>query len=222
AGLWDDIDVLALPTLARQVTLDDVRRDPFGRNEVLGRLTTFVNLLDLMAVVVPMRAGGAVVPNGLQLIAPAWQDAEVCRLARGFETGSLRERVQPRTLVVVGAHLGGLPLHHQLIERRASFVGAGRTSPDYRLYALAGTVPAKPGLVRVEPGAGAAIDVEVWSMGDAEFGSFVAGVPAPLCIGTIDLADGTRHHGFLCETAGLAGATDLTEFGGWRAYLAAQ
>ncbi|HEY4331334.1 MAG TPA: allophanate hydrolase, partial [Ilumatobacteraceae bacterium] len=87
AGLWDDIDVLALPTLARQVTLDDVRHDPFGRNEVLGRLTTFVNLLDLMAVVVPMRAGGAVVPNGLQLIAPAWQDAEVCRLARGFETG---------------------------------------------------------------------------------------------------------------------------------------
>jgi len=219
AGIWDRIDVLALPTTPQLATLDEVDRDPFGRNEMLGRLTTFVNLLDLAAIVVPIRSRAERIAAGLQLIAPAWHDAELARLAQSFEGGSATSPQQPCTVVVVGAHLRGLPLHHQLTDRRATFVRAGRTTADYRLYALAGTLPPKPGLVRVDAGEGAEIEVELWSMDYAEFGSFVEGVPAPLSIGTIQLADGTAHKGFLCEPVGLIGATDITSFGGWRAYL---
>ena len=219
--IWNGIDVLALPTTPQPATREEVDRDPFGRNEMLGRLTTFVNLLDLAAIVVPMRPRSDAVPAGLQLIAPAWQDSELARLAQSFESGALVSAPQHEcTVVVVGAHLRGLPLHHQLTDRRATFGGAARTSADYRLYALAGTVPAKPGLVRCAPGDGAEIEVELWSMGPAEFGSFVDGVPAPLSIGTIALSDGRSYKGFLCEPIGLAGATDITSFGGWRAYLA--
>jgi len=223
AGMWDEIDVLALPTTPQTTTLAEVELDPFGRNEMLGRLTTFVNLLDLAAIVVPMGDHDAPVPAGLQLIAPDWQDAELARLAESFESGApIGSRLQRCTLVVVGAHLRGLPLHHQLTDRRATFGGTARTTADYRLYALAGTVPAKPGLVRVAAGDGAEIEVELWSMGESEFGSFVDAVPAPLSIGTIQLADGRSYRGFLCEQIGLEGAVDITEFGGWRAYIAEQ
>ena len=215
AAIWDEVDVVALPTYPRAITLDEVRADPIGANDVLGRFTTFVNLLDLAAVIVPVPGHVA----GLQLVAPAWQDAHLERLAAGFESGVLAEATQARTLVVVGAHLEGLALHHQLVERRASLVSRTRTLPEYRLYALRGTVPPKPGLLRVGPLEGAEIEVEVWSMGDAELGSFMALVPPPLCIGTVALSDGTEHRGFLCEPAGLEGAVDITAYGGWRAYL---
>ncbi len=219
APLWNEIDALALPTTQQLVSLDDVRNDPFGRNEMLGRLTTFVNVLNLMSIVVPMKSGDAPVPAGLQLVGQAWQDTEIERLGQGFETGKLSAVSQPCTLVVVGAHLSGLPLNHQLIERRATLVGQARTSPDYRLYALSGTVPPKPGLIRTQQGLGAEIDVEVWSMGFTEFGSFVDQVPAPLCIGTVQLSDGSVHKGFLCESSGLVDATDITSYAGWRSYL---
>ncbi len=223
ASMWDAIDVLALPTTPSVATVDEVRADPFGSNESMGRLTTFVNLLDLMAVVVPVRTGIDRVPAGLQLIGQAWQDAEVERIAAGYESGVLTPATQPCTIVVVGAHLRGLPLHHQLTDRRASFVASTRTSADYRLYALAGTVPPKPGLIRVGRDGGSEIEVEVWSMGHAEFGSFVDAIPAPLAIGTVQLADGSTHNGFVCEPGwidgGLDGATDITSFGGWRAYV---
>jgi len=219
APLWDEIDALALPTTQQLASLNDVRNNPFGRNEMLGRLTSFVNVLDLMSIVVPMMEGNAIVPAGLQLVGQAWQDTEIERLGQGFETGKLSTVSQPCTLVVVGAHLSGLPLNHQLTERRATLIGRARTSANYRLYALSGTVPPKPGLIRTQQGHGAEIDVEVWSMGFAEFGSFVDQVPAPLCIGTIQLSDGSVHKGFLCESSGLVDATDITSYAGWRAYL---
>ncbi len=94
------------------------------------------------------------------------------------------------------------------------------TGPDYRLYALPGGPPQRPGLLRVAAGAGGAIETEVWALPPAAFGAFVAGIPAPLGIGTLRLADGTAPKGFLVEAAGLEGAADITRFGGWRAYLA--
>ena len=218
-GLWTEIDVLALPTTVSVASLADVAAQPVGRNEMMGRLTTFVNLLDLMGIVVPL-PGVARLPAGLQLIGLAGHDDEVARLALGFESGVFAANAQPCSLVVVGAHLTGLPLNHQLTERRATFVRRARTSADYRLFALPGTVPPKPGLVRVASGAGAEIAVEVWAMGHAEFGSFVDAVPAPLCIGSVTLDDGSVHHGFLCESFAIAEATDITEFGGWKAYIA--
>ena len=124
-------------------------------------------------------------------------------------------------LAVAGAHLSGQPLNHQLTDRGATLVATTTTAPDYRLFALA-TTPPKPGLVRVAAGTGHAIEVEVWALLPAAFGAFVDAIPAPLGIGRVTLADGTDVAGFICEPYALEGAPDVSEHGGWRAYLAAQ
>ena len=121
-------------------------------------------------------------------------------------------------VAVVGAHLSGQPLNGQLAERRARLIETTRTSTGYRLYALAGTSPAKPGLVFDGTGPGE-IEVEIWEMEEGAFGSFVALIPPPLGIGTLKLVDGRTVLGFLCETYATRGAEDITAFGGWRAWL---
>jgi allophanate hydrolase len=121
------------------------------------------------------------------------------------------------SLAVCGAHMQGLALNHQLLERGAVLLERTVTAPEYRLYALPGGPPARPGLVRV-PAAGAAIEVEVWSLPASTVGGFVAGIPAPLAIGKITLADGRAVSGFVCEAYAVNGARDITGFGGWRAY----
>jgi allophanate hydrolase len=123
------------------------------------------------------------------------------------------------SIAVVGAHLAGQPLNHQIVDRSGAFVRSCRTASEYRLFALAGTTPAKPALVR-EPGyAGPGIEIEIWSMAPAAFGDFVASIPPPMTIGTIQLDDGGACKGFLCEPCALEGAREITEFLGWRAYL---
>jgi allophanate hydrolase len=99
-------------------------------------------------------------------------------------------------------------------------VRVARTAPVYRLYALPNTTPPKPGLVRTD-GEGAAIEVEVWALSPAAFGSFVSRIPAPLCIGKLELEGGARVSGFLCEPIAVAGAEDISAHGGWRAFLKA-
>jgi allophanate hydrolase len=121
-------------------------------------------------------------------------------------------------IVVCGAHLDGLPLNGQLRRRGGRLLETTRSSPDYRLHALAGGPPFRPGMVRVAEG-GAAIEVEVWELPSAELGSFLTGIPAPLGLGKVQLADGRWETGFICEPYGLEGARDITGFGGWRAYL---
>jgi len=175
-------------------------------------------------------------PTGVQIIGPAWSDATVAAVADRVHriSGGLRGitesrpaaepwappvRVTSVDLAVVGAHLHGQPLHHQLTELGARWVADTTTVAGYRLYALAGTVPPKPGLVRAD--GGGRIAVEVYRLGVEAFGRFVAAVPAPLCIGPVQLETGAVA-GFLCEPAALDGATEITEFGGWRAYLAAR
>ncbi|HEY4160285.1 MAG TPA: hypothetical protein VGM29_19365, partial [Polyangiaceae bacterium] len=128
--------------------------------------------------------------------------------------------MQGMSLAVVGAHLSGQPLNHQLTSLGATLVRACKTAPEYRLYALQGTVPPKPGLERVLTG-GVAIEVEVWQLTPEAFGRFMQGVPSPLVIGTLVLDDGQSVHGFLCEPFALGAATDISQYGGWRAYLAA-
>src|SRR5262249_52774198 len=121
---------------------------------------------------------------------------------------------------VVGAHLEGMPLHGQLLERGARLLQRTTTAARYRLHALPGSVPPKPGLVRVDE-EGLAIDVEVYEMPLAAVGSFLALIPPPLGLGSIELADGQWVKGFICEPAALANAPDISRFGGWRHYLAA-
>jgi allophanate hydrolase len=124
-------------------------------------------------------------------------------------------------LAVCGAHLKGLPLHDQLESLGAKFVRACRTSPSYRFYALPGTVPAKPGLVRVADG-GSQIVIEIYALNRAAFGEFVAAIPAPLGVGKIETEDGDEVSGFLCEPHALDGAEDITKLGGWRRFLGSQ
>ncbi len=123
-------------------------------------------------------------------------------------------------IVVVGAHLSGMALNHELTTLGGVLVRPAATTADYRLYALAGGPPKRPGLIRVADGTGAAIACEVWSLPAAGFGRFVAGIPSPLGIGTLRLADGTRPKGFLVEPEGLVGAEEITAHGGWRAFIA--
>ena len=139
--------------------------------------------------------------------------------ARSLASTSMDEPTSRVAVIVVGAHLRGQPLNSQLTDRDATFVRATATAPCYRLFAL-DTVPPKPGLVRTEPddARGAAIEVEVWELGVAEFGDFVAQIPAPLCIGRVLLADGAEASGFLCEPHAIAAAREITQYGGWRAF----
>ncbi len=125
-------------------------------------------------------------------------------------------------VAVVGAHLSGLPLNRELLALGASLVKATRTAPDYRFYALAGGPPYRPGLVKVSDATGVSIDCEIWALTPAGFGQFVAGIPSPLGIGTLTLDDGSCVKGFIAEPIAFEGATDISAFGGWRAYLAAK
>jgi allophanate hydrolase len=208
---WADIDVLLLPTTGTIYRIAEVEADPVRLNTNLGYYTNFVNLLDLAAVAIPAGFRHNGLPFGVSLIGPAGSDWGLLELAG---------RLEEARVVVVGAHLSGMPLNGQLRERGARLLEKTKTAADYRLYALANTTPPKPGLVR-EPGfAGPGIEVEVWGMPLEKLGSFLALIPPPLGLGTIVLEDGSTATGFICEPAGIAGTAEITRFGGWRNYLA--
>jgi allophanate hydrolase len=230
AAQWALIDVMLLPTAGTIYTKEAVQADPIQLNTNLGYYTNFVNLMDLAALAVPAGFRDDGLPFGVSLIGPAFSDAALLALASRYACSSRSSDLLPDPLsvsrpgcinvAVVGAHLTGQPLNRQLTERGARLVQACKTSPEYRFYALANTTPPKPGLVR-EPGfEGPGIALEIWAVPEHQFGSFVAGVPPPLGIGSVQLDAGEWVRGFICEPAGIAGATEITEFGGWKNYLA--
>ena len=234
--VWRDFDVMLTPTLPRIYTLAEVLDDPVRLNSRLGTYTNFVNLLDLAAFAVPSGMRGDGLPSSVTLIGPNGADGLLAGLAAEIQARSgapmgatgLMPGPAPTPapaagrieIVAVGAHLAGLPLNRELTDLGAKFVREVETTRDYRLYALPGTVPPKPGLLRVGDGEGAAIKAELWSLDAAGFGAFVAKIPPPLGVGTLRLADGGAAKGFLVEAAAIAGADDISAFGGWRGYLA--
>ena len=232
-ALFAEIDFLMVPTTPTTYRVSEVMADPVKLNSRLGTYTNFMNLLDLCGIAVPagFRDAGPLkgLPFGVTLAAPAFADMRIAAFAAAFEAAQGLAPGGPRDqapddegfieLAVVGAHMSGLPLNHELTSRDAIFVERTKTAPLYRFYALAGGPPFRPGLVRVAEG-GAAIELEVWRLPRAAFGSFMAGVPQPLCIGTLDLASGRKVKGFLCEASGLDGAEEITAYGGWRAFMA--
>jgi allophanate hydrolase len=240
-SIYQGIDGLLVPTAPSIYRTEDVLADPITLNTQLGTYTNFVNLLDGCALALPagLRADG--LPFGITVIAPAWCDGQLAEFGRRWQsmaavtlgaTGSALVTCPPTPtiplavetipLAVVGAHLTGMPLNYQLQERGAILLETTYTADCYRLFALAGTVPPKPGLLRVKAGEGAAIIVEVWAMPVAHFGSFVSLIPAPLGIGTLTLEDGREVKGFICEAWAIAEAQDITALGGWRAYIASR
>jgi allophanate hydrolase len=234
-ALFADIDVLVVPAAPTIYRVDEVMADPVKLNSRLGTYTNFMNLLDMAGIAVPagIRAQGraAGLPFGVTFCAPAFSDGKLVALAAAFQAAQGLAPGGPVAvekpdegfieLAVVGAHMSGLPLNHELTSRGAMFVERTRTAPRYRFHALAGGPPFRPGLVRVAQG-GTAIELEVWRVPRTAFGSFMAGVPQPLCIGTLDLQNGRSVKGFLCEESGLDGAEDITAFGGWRAFMASK
>lgn len=237
-GVFEHIDVLLLPTAPTIHTLAEIAQSPLERNSKLGRYTNFVNLLGLSALSLPgpfrkdgLPAGVTLVGKGgadhrLAEIARVWEASLHTRLGITQETPPRRESPLPPLpyfeptieFAVVGAHLSGLPLNGQLLERCARLLETTQTAAEYRLYALPGTQPPKPGLIRVPVG-GQAISVEIWEMPQRLFGGFVAEIPPPLGIGTVNLSDGRRVKGFICEGSAAEGAEDISAHGGWRGYL---
>ena len=223
-ALWQTVDALLVPTAPTHPRFAEVDADPIGANARLGTYTNFVNLLGWCALAVPAAPCAGGLPFGVTFIARGGLDVALQHIGRQWmqaaATSPLPGPAVRATLplAVVGAHLSGLPLNGQLLERGATLLEATTTAPQYRLYALPGTTPPKPGLQRVAAG-GAAIAVEVWAVPLEAVGSFLALIPAPLGLGSLTLADGRSVHGFVCEAHALAGARDITEFGGWRAYL---
>jgi allophanate hydrolase len=217
--VWEKIDVLVLPTAPTTYTIAQVQADPVRLNSNLGYYTNFVNLLDHCGVAVPAGFAKPELPFGVTVIGPRFHDASLLRFAR-----QMHELQAPKSWIqlgVVGAHLSGQPLNSQLTDRGARFVRADKTAGDYRFYALTNTKPAKPGLIRELGFDGPGIEIEIWSIHESQFGSFVAAVPAPLSIGTCILSDGSAVKGFLCEPYAIAGMPEITSHAGWRAYLSA-
>ncbi len=237
-AMWGSIDVLLVPTAPTHYTIAQMQQDPVALNRNLGAYTNFVNLLDYAAISVPsaMRPDG--LPFGITLVGRCGSDWQLAELgqryhhATGLAQGATGEPlpapqplpgIKPQATVkvaVVGAHLSGMPLNTQLVERGATLVAKAQTAPHYKFFALPGTMPPKPGLLRVAPGTGVAIAVEIWEMPVEHYGSFVALISTPLGIGTLELADGAAVQGFLCEAQATADAQDISHFGGWRAYIA--
>jgi allophanate hydrolase len=228
---WERMDVLVLPTTGTIYTKDAVEKDPIRLNTNLGYYTNFVNLLDLSAVAVPAGFRPNGLPFGISLIGPTFTDDALLRLADRFhreqspELSELPAISHPDapvgyvSIAVVGAHLAGQPLNWQLTERNSYLVKACRSAAGYRLYALRNTTPPKPGLVREPEFRGPGIELEVWAMPEAQFGGFVAAIPPPLSIGTVELEDGSSVKCFLCEPFAIEGSPDITALGGWRAFL---
>jgi allophanate hydrolase len=222
AKQWASMDLLVLPTTGTIYTHDQVRSDPVKMNTNLGYYTNFVNLMDLAAVAVPAGFRSNGLPFGISFIGPAFSDEALLALADrylGAKTPMLDKAPGCVELAVAGAHLTGQPLNSELTQRGARLKKTCRTAPGYRLYALAGTVPPKPGLARDDQFQGPGIEVEVWTMPEDQFGGFVAEVPEPLGIGNVMLDSRQSAKGFICEPHALANATEITRFGGWRNYL---
>ncbi len=231
------VDMLCVPTIPTFYSVSDLDADPIGPNSRFGTYTNFVNLMDMCGIAVPTNPRGDGRPGSITLLARAGLDYMIAGLAARVHsasnpalgaTGFHASTSHPMTthqatetemaIAVVGAHMSGLPLNHELTDRQARFLEATTTAPDYRLFALAGGPPVRPGLVR-DLTAGSAIKVEVWAMPKTEVGHFMDRIPMPLSIGTIRLADGREVKGFLAENAALDGSDEVTSYGGWRAYL---
>jgi len=242
--IWQQADILVTPTAPTIYRIDEVLEQPITLNSRLGYYTNFVNLMDLSAIAVPAGFRPDGLPQGISLLAPAWEESVLCELAGRLESltpsrlGATEYVVDAADclthlpkydpinqglsieLAVVGAHLRGQPLHSQLMTLMADFIGIFQTADTYRLYALDNTVPAKPGLVK-DSKKGASLEVELYRLTVEAFGQFVADIPAPLGMGTVTLEDGRNVKGFICEPWAIQGAREITQYGGWRSYLTA-
>lgn len=228
-----DFDALIVPTAPTIYTIEQLQQNPIEYNAHLGTYTNFTNLADLSALALPAGFRADHLPFGITLIATAWHDEALVHFGKAWQNYlALKLGALDKTLplssatpisqhhirvAVVGAHLTGMPLNFQLTTRDAVHIETTKTSKNYALYALNGTVPPKPGLARQQDGQ--SIIVELWDVPTARFGEFVAEIPTPLGMGNVELEDGRWVKGFICEPYGIDDAENISHFGGWRAYI---
>ncbi|RAI01560.1 allophanate hydrolase [Acuticoccus sediminis] len=234
-----NVDLILVPTIPTFYSVADLEADPIGPNSRLGTYTNFVNLLDMCGLAVPTLPRGDGRPGSVTLLAPHGRDGLLAGVARTIEQfgsrtlGATGAPVPPPVplaeqavdgeieLAVCGAHMSGMALNGELTSRGGRYLRTVDTTSEYGLYALPGGPPFRPGLVRIGD-RGGAVSVEVWALPLAEVGGFLAGIPAPLGLGTTRLADGTTPKGFVCEAIATADAQDVTAYGSWRAFTAAR
>lgn len=221
-SVWDEVDALLLPVTPNHPTLAEVAADPLAANSRLGTYTNFVNLLDLCALAVPAGQRSDGLPFGVQLVAPAFADDALIELGGrwcGEQVRGVARRPGTTLLAVAGAHLSGLPLNPQMLRLGGTLQARVRSGPGQRLFRLSGDGVARPALVATGDGPAEGIALEVWELPHAGVGQLADTVPAPLRLGRVALSDGTDVLGFVGDGAALAGARDVTSWGGWRAYV---
>jgi allophanate hydrolase len=238
--VWSTVDAILTPTAPTIYTIAEVEADPIQLNSNLGIYTNYMNLLDLCGIAVPAGFQADGLPFGVTLAAPAFRDSALLPFAdalhRSADTGMGAAR-QPipdteitadtaggdtLVLAVCGAHMSGLPLNGELTGRGAALIRTCRSAAKYHFYALEDFAPPRPGMVHTGGEGGHAIDLELWAVPTARFGEFIAGVPSPLAIGTVELEDGASVKGFVCEAYAAAGGRDISELGSWRKYVASR
>ena len=234
-ALLSSFDFLLTPTTGTHYTIDAVNNNPVQLNSNLGYYTNYMNLLDYASIAVPAGFTEGNLPFGVTLVSRKFTDRQLLAYAKllhqsqdlklgatNWPLPNAEDTVSANQntikLVVCGAHLSGLPLNHQLLDRHATLIKQCKSSPDYKLVALPGGPPERPGMIRVDQG-GSSIEVELWQMPVEQLGSFLNGIPHPLGLGKVELDDGCWETGFICESYIDKKATDISQFGGWRAYL---
>ncbi len=230
-----EFDFLLTPTVGTIYTIDEVNADPIVKNSNLGYYTNYMNLLDCACVAVPAGFLDNGLPWGISLVSVAMTDRKLLAYSNKWQQqlkikpgnvdidlpeSKVSDVVFADTIpvIVCGAHLDGLPLNWQLVERGATLAEVTSTSNAYKMYVIDGSQQ-RPGLIRDEDD-GSAMSIEIWQIPKAEFGSFVAGIPSPLGIGKVETSDGRWLPGFICEGYAVQGATEITGLGGWRQYMA--
>ncbi|MFT5395471.1 MAG: allophanate hydrolase [Gammaproteobacteria bacterium] len=235
--ILEQVDFVVTPTTGTKYRIDAVNDEPIQLNSNLGYYTNFMNLLDYAAIAIPAGFDKDKFPFGVTLFSDAFTDHDLLEQATklldgkpnkmgatDFEwlpkevsnTGNQDEATID--IAVCGAHLSGMPLNHQLTDNNAVLIEATKTEAAYKLYALAGGPPLRPGLVK-DSDNGKPIEVEVWRMPLTNFGKFMINIPSPLGIGKAILEGGQEVNSFICESYGIVDAIDITDFGGWRNYI---
>jgi allophanate hydrolase len=215
-AVWEGLAAIITPTAGGFPTLADLEADPIGPNSQLGYYTNFMNLLDLCAVASPAGESEAGLPFGITWIAPRDTDKALIDIAsQGPESNVSAETIP---ILLFGAHMSGLPLNGQVQALGGSFVAEVQTAAQYKMVYLPEPAPHRPGIVRVSEG-GVSLAAEEWLFPKAALGEFLASIQQPLGLGQLELLDGRKVHGFLCEAVLAETAEDISQTGGWRGYL---
>lgn len=244
---FNQYDALLVPTAPLNPKISEVDAEPIAVNSKQGTYTNFVNLADLSALAIPAGFRSDGLPFGITLISKKFNDYALLDLASKYlktETrriGAIPGKVSSNediiaeptsnksnssyknhvSIAVVGMHLSGMILNHELTSLDSKLSYVGKTTKNYRLYQL-NTIPPKPALRRVSGTEliGEKIEIEVWDVPSENVGKFYSFISTPLALGHVELEDGRWVKGFCCEDYLFKGARDVTEFGGWRGFMA--